>query len=191
MASESPRRRRLLRQVGIEIEVLPAEVDEVPVKGRNPEEETVRLAVGKAVFTGSKLPVGRWVLAADTLVVVGDTILGKPVDEQDAVRMIKMIAGKTHRVITGWCILKSPDEIVKKSFVESKVRIKNMDEDTVKAYVKTGEPMDKAGSYAVQGVGAFMVKSIEGSYTNVVGLPLCEVVEALEEVGAARMFENG
>jgi len=188
LASASPRRRDLLDEVGLVFEVIPALVEEVPEQGREPAEETVRIALDKALWVATRQPPGRWVLGADTIVVVDNGILGKPVDEEDAVRMLKMISGRKHRVITGWVIVKSPGEVARTGFVESIVEIRKMDERTIRAYVKTGEPMDKAGAYAVQGIGAFMVKAVQGSYTNVVGLPLCEVVEALEDVGASRIF---
>jgi len=190
LASASPRRRELLGQIGFVFEVIPALVEEVPGQGREPAEETVRIALDKAAWVATRQPPGRWVLGVDTIVVVDCEILGKPADEEDAVRMLKMISGRKHRVITGWVIVKSPDEVARKGFMESIVEIKKMDEQTIRAYVKTGEPMDKAGAYAVQGIGSFMVKAVQGSYTNVVGLPLCEVVEALEEIGAARIFPD-
>ena len=188
LASASPRRRDLLSQIGLKFEVFPAEVEEVPAEGREPAEETVRIALEKAAWVAVRVPPGVWVLGADTIVVIDGMILGKPRDEEDAAQMLRMIAGRRHRVVTGWGIMRSPDEIARKGFVESVVEIKKLDEQVIKTYVKTGEPMDKAGAYAIQGIGAFMVKAIEGSYTNVVGLPLCEVVEALEEIGAIRIF---
>ena len=190
LASASPRRRDLLSQIGLKFEVFPAEVEEVPAEGRDPAEETVRIALEKAAWVAVRVPPGVWVLGADTIVVIDGMILGKPRDEEDAAQMLRMIAGRRHRVVTGWGIMRSPDEIARKGFVESVVEIKKLDEQVIKTYVKTGEPMDKAGAYAIQGIGAFMVKAIEGSYTNVVGLPLCEVVEALEEIGAVRIFQE-
>ncbi len=190
LASSSPRRRKLLSQVGLKFEIYPAEVEEVPAPGREPHEETIRIASEKAEWTATRVPPGNWVLAADTVVIVDDMVLGKPGSEDEAVEMLRLISGRRHRVITGWCIMESPDHVARKGFVESEVIIKQLDDHTIRAYVRTGEPMDKAGAYAVQGIGAFMVKAIEGSYTNVVGLPLSEVIEALEEVGAVRMFSD-
>ena len=190
LASSSPRRRELLSRLGLKFEVFPAEVEEVSVSEQEPGKESIRIALEKARWVAARLPPGRWVLAADTIVIIDGEILGKPRDKKEAREMLRTISGRRHRVITGWLIMKSPAEVARKGFVESGVMIKKLDEGVIGAYVDTGEPMDKAGAYAVQGIGAFMVKSIEGSWTNVVGLPLCEVIEALEEVGAVRMFSD-
>jgi len=190
LASSSPRRRELLSRMGLKFEVFPAEVEEDSVSEQEPGEESIRIALEKAKWVAVRLPPGRWVLAADTIVIIDGEVLGKPRDKREARKMLRKISGRRHRVITGWLIMKSPTEVVRKGYVESRVMIKKLDEGVIEAYVDTGEPMDKAGAYAVQGIGAFMVKAIEGSWTNVVGLPLCEVIEALEEVGAVRMFSD-
>ena len=190
LASSSPRRRELLSRVGLKFEVFPAEVEEVSVSEQEPGTESIRIALEKAEWVAARLPPGRWVLAADTIVIIDGEILGKPRDKREARKMLRKISGRRHRVITSWLIMKSPTQVVRKGYVESGVMIKKLDEGAIEAYVDTGEPMDKAGAYAVQGIGAFMVKAIEGSWTNVVGLPLCEVIEALEEVGAVRMFSD-
>lgn len=188
LASASPRRSLLLSQMNLDFDVFPAQIDEITQLGKPPEEECVRIAQDKAIWTAARLPHGKWVLSADTIVVVDGYIFGKPRDAAEAEKMLAAIAGRKHRVITGWCIMKSPAESLRSGFVESGVVIKALDKETIRAYVRTGEPMDKAGAYAVQGIGAFMVSAIYGSYTNVVGLPLCEVIDALEDVGAIKMF---
>jgi len=188
LASSSPRRRDMLERMGLVFDIFPAVVDETPLPGGEPAEEAVRIAREKAAWSAGRVEPGRWVLAADTIVVVDGEVLLKPRDAEDAARMLRKISGRRHRVITGWCLIKAPDEVAYSRYSESEVNIRPLDEATIRGYVNTGEPMDKAGSYAVQGIGAFMVREINGSYTNVVGLPLCEVIEALEEVGAARLF---
>lgn len=188
LASASPRRKALLEQVGISFEVIPADVPEMPLKGVNPAEETVRIALEKGKWVAGRNPDGRWILAADTIVIIDNAVLGKPGDEAEARSMLKSLSGRWHKVITGWCVINHAAGVVEKSgSVESRVFIKKLDDGHIDAYVSSGEPMDKAGSYAVQGIGAFMVERIEGSYTNVVGLPMCEVIDALEDVGAIRL----
>ena len=187
LASSSPRRRRLLEQLGIEFEVVSAEIDEVPRPGRNPASEAIRIAEEKALAVTRLRPKRRWFLAADTMVIINGDILGKPRDEEEAAWMLGRLAGKRHTVITGWCLLHGALAVKRSDHVESRVLIRPLSSAHIRAYVRSGEPMDKAGAYAAQGIGAFMIQSIEGSYTNVVGLPLTEVVDALEEVGAIRL----
>jgi septum formation protein len=124
-----------------------------------------------------------WYLGVDTVVVVGGDILGKPGSRDEARRFLERLSGRWHEVVSGYCILhpESGKELLRA--VRSRVRIKNLDVSEIEAYINTDEPYDKAGAYAVQGLGAFMVESIEGSYTNVVGLPLSEVVEDLKSLG--------
>ncbi len=178
----------MLERMGLVFDIHPAQVDEEPAAGKNPAEEALRIAEEKAAWSAERVEPGRWVLAADTIVVVEGEVLLKPRDKEEAAQMLRKISGRRHRVITGWCLMKAPNEITHREYSESGVSIRSLDEATIEGYINTGEPMDKAGSYAVQGIGAFMVKKINGSYTNVVGLPLCEVIEALEKVGAVRLF---
>lgn len=188
LASASPRRKALLEQVGIRFEIIPADVPEMPVKGANPAEEAMRIALEKGKWVAGRNPDGRWILAADTIVIIDNAVLGKPGDEAEARWMLKSLSGRWHKVITGWCVINhAADGVEKSGSVESRVFIKKLDDGHIDAYVSSGEPMDKAGSYAAQGIGAFMVERIEGSYTNVVGLPMCEVIDALEDVGAIRL----
>jgi septum formation protein len=141
----------------------------------------------KAVKVGEEHKT-RWVLAADTVVVIDGRILGKPRGRREAEGMLKMLSDREHRVITGYCLLQTCSEKNRQGRVVSRVRFKKLSPDEVRWYLDTGEPFDKAGAYAIQGKAAFMVKEVQGSYTNVVGLPLCEIVEALREMGVGRMF---
>lgn len=181
----------MLEQLGIKFTVIPAEVPEIPRKGALPEDEAQRIAWEKAEKVAQKVNEHSVVISADTLVVIGDRILGKPSSPTEAEDMLKILAGKWHKVITGWCVIKRSDNVVRKGGTESKVFIRELSHEFIKAYVSSGEPMDKAGAYAAQGIGACMISRIEGSYTNVVGLPLAEVVCVLEEIEAIRPMSDG
>ena len=182
LASASPRRQELLRSAGISFEVIPSDADEELEEGETPDEHVIRLARLKAVKVGEKHRT-RWVLGADTVVVVDGRILGKPRDRREAEGMLEMLSDREHRVITGYCLLQTYSGKSRQGIVVSHVRFKELSPDEVRWYLDTGEPFGKAGGYAIQGKAAFMVKEVRGSYTNVVGLPLCEVVEALRELG--------
>ena len=183
LASASPRRQELLSSAGISFEVLPSEVDEGFQEGEPPEEYVVRLARRKATKAGERHK-DRWVLAADTVVVIDGRILGKPGDRQEAKGMLGVLSDQEHRVITGFCLLRGDSGKSREGTVTTRVRFKRLSSREIEWYLDTGEPFDKAGAYAIQGKAAFMVKEIRGSYTNVVGLPLTEVIEALQEMGA-------
>lgn len=182
LASSSPRRQELLSQLGISIRIVPSEIEEVLRKGELPEEYARRLAITKAQQVAEKFP-DFWVLAADTIVVIKGEILGKPKDGPEAESMLKKLSGQEHQVITGYCLLHLKVRKKRERVVRSLVKFKKLSAEEIRWYINTGEPFDKAGGYAVQGKAAFMVKEINGSYTNVVGLPLCEVIEDLQELG--------
>ncbi|QSV45807.1 Maf family nucleotide pyrophosphatase [Geobacter benzoatilyticus] len=183
LASASPRRLELLASAGVEFDVFASDIPEEPLPAELPADFVVRLARDKAVATAARVE-GRWFIGADTIVVCDGEIMGKPVDEADAVRMLKKLSGVPHEVITGYAIYdKSRDGYLCKAVV-TKVFFKSLRDEEIGAYVATGCPMDKAGAYAIQGGAACMVERIDGSYTNVVGLPLCEVVEDLRVLGA-------
>ncbi len=182
LASASSRRQELLRSAGISFDVIPSEVDEEMEEGETPDEHVIRLARLKAVKVGEKHRT-RWVLAADTVVVVDGMILGKPRDRGEAEGMLERLSALEHRVITGYCLLQISSGKSRQGRVISRVRFKELSQDEIRWYLDTGEPFGKAGAYAIQGKAAFMVREVRGSYTNVVGLPLCEVVEALREMG--------
>jgi septum formation protein len=183
LASASPRRMELLESAGIEFGVCPADIPEEPLPGEQPRDHVLRLARDKAYEAAARVE-GRFFIGADTIVLCDGEIMGKPVDEGDAERMLKKLSGVAHEVITGFAVFdRERDGVICRS-VTTKVYFKPLRDEEIRSYVATGCPMDKAGAYAIQGGAAHMVERIEGSYTNVVGLPLCEVVEALRRMGA-------
>lgn len=186
LASASPRRKRLLSQVGLPFRSVVSQANEEGIMG-DPTQLSRRLAEKKAcqVYAKNK---GLWVLGADTVVAVNNDILGKPEDNEKARGMLALLSGKEHRVITGMCILDPSGHVAHCQAVTTLVRFIELTEQQIEAYISTGEPYGKAGSYAIQGVGAFMVESLSGSYTNVVGLPLCALIKALLTAGALRRF---
>lgn len=185
LASGSPRRRELLGGTGIGFTVAVSSVDEpAPEAGETPGGYALRMAGLKARDVAHAHP-GSYVLAADTVVAVGEFILGKPKDVEDAERMLALLSGRQHIVVTG-CVLVGPDgEVAWEDAPVSKVTFAEIPEEAIAAYVATGEPMDKAGGYAIQGLGAFMIARVDGSYTNVVGLPLSDCLKIFLTLGAA------
>lgn len=188
LASASPRRSELLSQVGIEYEVIPSNIPEELLDGETPSEHVIRLAFQKASEVAGKVGGGKWVIGSDTVVIINDEILGKPEDRADAISMLKKLSGREHKVITGYSIINSSSAAEIKKAVETIVKFKRLTDDEIKGYVDSGEPMDKAGAYAIQGLGSFMVEGIVGSYSNVVGLPVCQIVNDLEALGAVSLF---
>ena len=186
LASSSPRRRYLLEQAGLTFTVIPSRVDESSVPAGAPEDHVRVLAEAKAKEISESYPES-WVIGADTLVLIDGNILGKPASAAEARHMLKTLSGKTHRVLTGFCVRCKSNEHVFLETVESKVLFKTLSDGEIDWYIRTGEPFDKAGGYAVQGLGSFFVKRIEGSYTNVVGLPICEVMEYLLSEGVVTL----
>jgi len=182
LASRSPRRLELLAQIGIFPEVLSCDVDETPLPGETPEAYVQRLAVAKArtAYAAPAAADRGPVLGADTAVVVDDAILGKPRDRAQALAMLRMLAGRSHRVLTGVALV---DSAVHYRLSESRVGFRPIGEAEALAYWESGEPADKAGGYGIQGLGAVFVSSLEGSYSGVMGLPLFETAELLREVG--------
>jgi septum formation protein len=179
LASASPRRAEILRSLSIPFQVDPADVDETPLSGEAPDETASRLASAKAAAVAPRHP-GAPVLAADTLVVLDDTVLGKPADDAEAARMLFRLSGREHRVVTVVCL--RADTGPGTALTEwSRVRFAPLSEGEVAWYVATGEPRDKAGAYAVQGLGARFIEGIEGSFTNVMGLPARVVYRLLKE----------
>ncbi len=186
LASASPRRKRLLAQICLPCRVVSSDVDEKET-GDQPTEICRRLAEQKAIRVHS-LAGPSWILGADTVVVIHKQVLGKPQDNAEAREMLRLLSGVEHAVVTGFCILNPLGEITHSEAVSTAVRFKGLEKEEIKAYISTGEPFGKAGAYAIQGVGSFIVESISGSYTNVVGLPLCAVIKALIRVGALKAF---
>lgn len=183
LASVSPRRIELLRSLGLQLEVVPSGVEEPHIPGESPEEHVVRLSRHKAEYVAAARP-GEWVLGADTIVVLGGEILGKPATMDMAGLMLARLSGRRHQVYTGFTVMKLSGNIAASEVVASSVLFRNITEEERNWYIRTDEPYDKAGGYAVQGMGAFFIREIHGSYTNVMGLPLCEVVDVLRRLGA-------
>jgi septum formation protein len=173
LASASPRRRELLATLGHPFEVVVPEIDETPFADEPPRVFTERMAQEKACAVNRE----GLIIAADTIVLHKGKILGKPADKAEARTMLKALSGEQHEVITGVCIRSGNRSVVFSTSTEVVFRV--VENAEIEAYIETGDPMDKAGAYAIQGGAAHMVKAIKGSYTNVVGLPLCEVHEAL------------
>jgi len=182
LASASPRRRELLASIGLDFEVIPSHVPEIHQEGEAPEEYVARLSRDKAHALAVQYPA-QWVIAADTTVLLGDQLLEKPVDANDAMRMLGTIAGKTHIVYTGVTLERAEGEYRDTRVAESEVRMLPLSPREIEWYVATGEPLDKAGAYAVQGIGAMFIDSIHGSYTNVVGLPLATLFQMMRKAG--------
>jgi len=180
LASASPRRRELLERVGVAIEVVPAGVDETPHAGEDPLAYVSRIAAAKAAALAARHPA-RWVLAADTTVTIDGEILGKAETPAEAAAMLRRLAGRTHQVITGFAIA-GPRQLVRTA--TSDVDVIVLDEGQIADYVASDEWRGKAGAYAIQGIAAAFVRGVRGSVTNIIGLPLVEVLEALREVGA-------
>lgn len=182
LASNSPRRRELLTQIGLTFAVAPADADESVLPGEAPEAYAVRVALDKARIAAERAGEGI-VIAADTIVVIGDSILGKPADVRDAERMLMSLAGKEHRVVTALAVIDSASSRRLTRISVTKVWFRDLTVREIAAYVATGEPMDKAGAYGIQERGALLVERIEGCYSNVVGLPLSLLGEMLREFG--------
>jgi septum formation protein len=187
LASTSPRRIELMAQAGYTVEVRKPEADETPQKGEKPEALVRRLCRAKAQSVIEQLRTGEegLVIAADTIVVSpdGKKILGKPVHEADARKMLTLLSGHVHTVLTGYCIWERAPGKAERTLVRvvrSKVKLRALSKKQIEVYVKTGEPMDKAGSYAAQGLGMALVERISGSYTNVVGLPMSQLLSDLD-----------
>jgi len=184
LASASPRRSELLELAGIRFRVAPADIPEEPL----PDEEAVpharRLAEEKARTAALRDESGRFFIGADTIVVLDGRIMGKPVDGQNACQMLSDLSGRLHEVVTAYAVFDRQTNACITNAVSTGVRFRKLSEKEISDYVQTGCPLDKAGAYAIQGGAAHFVREISGSYTNVVGLPTCELVETLQQLGA-------
>ena len=180
LASSSPRRRRLLEQVGVRFTVLPVDIDESMIGEESPEHRVIRLAAKKSLEGRRLARENVAVIGADTEVVVDNQVLGKPLDRDHALSMLKLLAGRTHKVLSAVSIRATAHW---QALSVSTVTFRNIAEQEMLAYWNTGEPLDKAGGYAIQGVGAVFVSRIEGSYSGVMGLPLFETAELLGKIG--------
>ncbi len=204
LASASPRRKELLERIGFAVKIVPAEIAEVMEPDEIPTEFVKRMARTKVLSVVNRLKgtmapqteapasgrgknreqPARWVVGADTIVVVDADVLGKPASPDEAFDMLQRLSGREHTVVTGFCVfdlLKNKEGI---QAVVSTVRFKRMSRREIEKYLAVGESADKAGAYGIQGVGSYLIDSIVGSYSNVVGLPLCQLMEMLEEMGA-------
>ncbi len=188
LASKSPRRRELLERAALSFEVQVGEIDETPRPGEGPVALATRLARAKAAAVARTRDTKALVLGADTIVVLGEVILGKPADDEDASRMLRLLSGKCHEVITAFAITVAPKaERWTTRSVHTKVHFRELTDRVIERYVATGEPLDKAGAYGIQGLGVQLVARTEGSYSNVVGLPLVEVLECLTRMGGPEL----
>lgn len=192
LASASPRRAEILRNAGFDFEVRPAHVDESLRPGESAKDYVRRLAEEKARMVACQhgkraMTEPSIVIAADTAVVAGEEILGKPVSDQDARRMLRLLSGKTHEVFTGLAVLSMPDQEVSVAVEVTRVTFARLSDEEIEDYVSSGEPFDKAGGYGIQGRGGKFVSRIEGCYFNVMGLPLARLYAMLRELnGDAR-----
>lgn len=185
LASKSPRRRELLEKAGIPFEVRGVEVDETARPREAAAGYVKRLARDKALVAGRDVPSGSLVLGADTVVVTGGRLLGKPKDEADAARMLSVLSGGTHFVLTGVCVVRAPDEVLAAQYEATTVRFKPMSNVVIQDYVRSGEPLGKAGAYAIQGAAAKFIERVDGNTDNVIGLPVALVRKILAEVEAS------
>jgi septum formation protein len=183
LASASPRRIELLRLAGIDFGVMPSGIDEAFRRGEIPREHVLRLSGEKALAV-ARTQADCWVLGADTIVLIGGDLLGKPGSVAEAKEMLGKLSGREHEVVTGFSIAGQGRGILIREAVESQVRFREITDDEMDWYAGSQEPYDKAGGYAVQGMAAVFIREIRGSYTNVMGLPLCEVIDALKRVSA-------
>jgi septum formation protein len=183
LASASPRRTELMSLAGIEFSVVPADICEDVLADEAPAEHVMRLSREKADAVATTT-TGRFFVGADTVVVLDDRIMGKPADEAEAYRMLSALSGRNHEVITGFTVFDKVSGIHLSRCVRTEVTFKEIGEQEIRAYIASGCPMDKAGAYAIQGGAVHFVRSISGSYTNVIGLPMTELYETLCQLGA-------
>lgn len=182
LASASPRRKTFLEDLGLVFSVEAAHIDERVQNGEDPASFVRRIASEKAASIAAVHPAS-WVLAADTVVVIDRTILGKPASGEEAVAMLQRLAGRQHEVWTGFCLRQGQTTHLVERQIRTAVSFRSFSVEVCRAYVQSGESLDKAGAYGIQGLGGFLVAGIEGSYSNVVGLPLAEVIEEMEKIG--------
>lgn len=186
LASQSPRRQQLLEQIGLEFEIVASKLEEVIDADISAHEVAMSLAKQKCLDVASNVKGDYIIIAADTIVVNSGKILGKPKDKVEAFEMLNSLNGIWHEVITGLCLYRTIDGIQKNEFVKTRVKMSHSTEDFLHWYVSTGEPLDKAGSYGIQGFGAMLVEEIQGCFYNVMGLPINRLCSMLGELGYNR-----
>lgn len=185
LASASPRRRDLLATLGLRFGIQPSLIEETPLADEQPRPHVIRLSEAKALDVAARDATGgRWFIGSDTIVVQDGRLLGKPADERQAAVMLRALSGRFHEVHSGFAVHDRRNGRTLSGAVLTRVLFRELTEAEIAGYIASGEPRDKAGSYAIQGLGAYMVRAIEGSYTSVVGLPLSEVIDALLAQGA-------
>lgn len=189
LASGSPRRKFLLAQVGLTFDIIPSTVDETLIGLHAPEDQARLLAEKKAAAVARRYP-DAYVIGADTIVCIDNALLGKPASTAEARAMLKRLNGRTHKVLTGYAVRCEKQKHTESKTVCTVVRFKSLTDAEIEWYLDTKESFDKAGAYAIQGQGAFMVATISGSYTNVVGLPMSDVVDSLNQLGLTDHFRK-
>jgi len=187
LASKSPRRKALLEQAGIPFSVFPSDINESDLPCSEPKAYVRGLAEAKAAKVSTQFP-GSWIIGADTVVVMNGNVLEKPETPEHARSMMAQLNGKTHQVLTGYCVCCHDVDEIRSDVAVTDVTFKRLTDAEIRWYTGTSEPYDKAGGYGIQELGVFLVKSINGSYTNVVGLPVCEVIALLTTVNALRRY---
>lgn len=185
LASGSPRRKELLSQLGYEFNVIAPDIDETVIDGESPEQHVMRLALAKAMAVAENNP-DDLVIGADTIVVLGERILGKPSSEDDAISILTLLSGKAHIVYTGLALTLFGDEIIKSDFDKTRVVFNPLNHTDIVGYVASGEPLDKAGAYGIQGMGSFLVKNYDGEFDTVIGFPTKLFSKMYEEVVSCR-----
>ena len=183
LASASPRREQLLKQIGLVFRIIPGEVAEDLIEAAAPEQYVQKCALAKALAVQQQVDPGDIIIGADTVVVLDGMIYGKPKDAADAGRMLANLAGRTHSVWSGLAVVSAAGQLTQA--VETRVTLAQLSSQQIERYVASGEPMDKAGAYAVQGLGATFVERVDGCYYNVVGLPLQTLAQILATLGVA------
>ncbi|TAM84791.1 MAG: septum formation inhibitor Maf [Acidobacteria bacterium] len=182
LASNSPRRRELLQNAGFQFDVRSSGIEETRLPGESSEDFARRLARDKTLDVARESKPGSLVLGADTVVAINGEILEKPVDAADAARMLRALSGRTHRVITGVCLIRAPETVLAWTHETTSVTFKDLTDEEIDSYVASGEPFDKAGGYGIQGLASRFVPRIEGCYFNVVGLPIPLVYEIVKAI---------
>ncbi len=181
LASASPRRSELLTRMGLEFEVRTAEHDETMDLTADPSDEVAKISKRKAMAVYPYCHADDVIIAADTIVVCDGLVMGKPRSESDAFSMLRRLSGRNHEVMSGLCVMKG--DYVETTTVTTTLRFAHLSDEEIRAYIATGEPMDKAGAYAIQGLAAMFAVGIDGDYYNVVGLPVCTLAKILRKLG--------
>jgi septum formation protein len=183
LASASPRRSKLLKALNIDFEIIPADIEENIDEDNFSPELIEKLALEKAQHIAAKIDYPAVIVGADTVVVIDDHILGKPTDDKDAFQMLSKLSGRTHKVISAIAVIDNQLNIEKTDHVISEVTFREISPEEIKKYIKTGEPADKAGAYAIQGIGSCFITAISGCYENIVGISISKLAEMLNPLG--------